>query len=89
MSFEDLSDQELLKRYLKAIVGSWGNPFAGCDRLSEELGDELLRRGITEYQNPALKEPSKIYGSDPKFKEQQRAYREKKMHAAWREDDVR
>ncbi len=50
---KDLSDNELIKLYIKAAANESGDLPFGAEARRKEAGDELLARGITEIRLPA------------------------------------
>jgi hypothetical protein len=66
-----MSDTELRTEYEKASVQS-GGAFASAGVRRDAAGDELIRRGITQYKVPWSELPMKVHGSgqkDTKFDE--------------------
>jgi hypothetical protein len=66
-----MTDAELRNEYEKASVQS-GGAFASAGVRRDAAGDELIRRGITQYKVPWSELPMKVHGSgqkDTKFDE--------------------
>lgn len=61
---KDLSDNELIKLYIKAAANESGDLPFGAEARRKEAGDELLARGITEIRLPAFVDPFPVKGSD-------------------------
>jgi hypothetical protein len=64
ISMKDLSDNELIKLYIKAAANESGDLPFGAEARRKEAGDELLARGITEIRLPAFVDPFPVKGSD-------------------------
>ena len=64
ISMKDLSDNELIKLYIKAAANESGDLPFGAEARRKEAGDELLSRGIAEIRLPAFVDPFPVKGSD-------------------------